>query len=431
MHRSITWYKFYFILPIIFLPGVLLSQSLDLDKAYALARENYPLIKQKDLIRQTEQLNINNISKGYLPQLSINGQLSYQSEVTAIDVNIPGLKFNPPSKDQYKLTADVDQLIYDAGMTKQQKTIQHLNSVVEDQQIEIELYKLKERINQVYLSILYLDEQVKQVDLIKQDLQTGLKKIEAQFQNGVAFRSNVNILKAELIKADQRLIELNASRKGLIETLSLFINQPVSLQTRFAKPVVADVADTLISRPEIKLFSDLSALLGQQNKLIKSRNLPRSSLFLQGGYGKPALNFLKNEFEPYYVAGLRFRWALGGLYTKQNDQNLIRINQNIIDLKRDVFLLNTNAEIRKQRSEIEKLNQLIDTDNQIIELRKSVSNSAKSQLENGVITANDYLREVNAEDQSRQNLIGHEIQLLQAKMNYQTTTGSNYQTNNQ
>jgi outer membrane protein TolC len=423
MHRSIACFKIYIVAQIIFLPAVLLSQSMDLDKAYALARENYPLIKQKNLIRQTEQLNVNNLSKGYLPQLSINGQLSYQSEVTSIDVNIPGFKFDPPSKDQYKVTADVDQLIYDGGMTKQQKSIQQLNAVVEDQQIEIELYKLKERINQVYLSILYLDEQVKQVDLIKQDLQTGLKKIEAQVQNGVAFRSNVNILKAELIKADQRLIELNASRKGLIETLSLFINLPVSLQTSFARPVVNDVADTLISRPEIKLFSDQYVLLGQQNKLIRSRNLPRTSLFFQGGYGKPALNFLKNEFEPYYVTGLRFHWTLGGLYSKRNEENLVKINQDIVNLKREVFLLNTNAEIKKQRSEIDKLNQLIDGDNQIIDLRKSVTNSAKAQLENGVITANDYLREVNAEDQSRQNLIGHEIQLLQAKMNYQTTMG--------
>jgi outer membrane protein TolC len=405
-------------------PGAAISQTITLDRAQSLARSNYPLIKQKNLIARTADINIANLGKGYLPQFSINGQASYQSAVTEVDVPIPGLEIDAPEKDQYKLTADINQLIYDGGATKQQKTFQHLNAAVEQQQVEVELFKLKERINQVYLGILYLDEQIKQVELVRADLQTGLNKVRAQVQNGVAFRSNENILRAEVIKAGQRSVELRSSRAALIETLSLFVNQPLDTSAVFEKPDAPAITDTTIKRPEIKLFSDQSALLNQQNKLINARNMPRTSLFLQGGYGRPGLNLLKNEFDFFYIGGVRLSWQLGGLYTAKNDKELVKINRDIVDLKKDVFLLNTSAETKKQRAEINKLQQLISSDKEIIDLRKSVTASAKAQLENGVMTASDYLREINNEDQARQTLITHEIQLLQAEIEYETLLGN-------
>jgi outer membrane protein TolC len=157
--------------------------------------------------------------------------------------------------------------------------------------------------------------------------------------------------------------------------------------------------------------------------LISAKNLPRTSLFFQGGYGRPGLNLLKNEFQAFYVTGLRLNWSLGGLYTKRNDRQLVKLSQDIVDVKKDVFVLNTNADIKKQKQEIRKLEKLIDSDNEIIELRHSVTESSKAQLENGVITANDYLREVNNEDQARQSRIAHDIQLLQARIVYQTLIG--------
>ena len=219
MHRLTIWLK----IMILVIPLPALSQSLTIDQAYTKARNNYPLIKQKDLIRQTAGLNINNLNKGFLPQVSINGQASYQSDVTKVDISVPGISINAPEKDQYKITADINQLVYDGGLTKQQKTLQDLNANISDQQVEVELYKLKDRINQLYLSVLLLDEQIKQVDLVKADIQTGIKKVEAQVQNGVAFRSNLNILKAEMIKNDQRIIELKSGKKALLEMLGLFM----------------------------------------------------------------------------------------------------------------------------------------------------------------------------------------------------------------
>ena len=409
---------------LLLLPAAAFGQNITLDSVQDLARKNYPAIRQKDLLKKTASLNVSNLNKNFLPQLSVNGQASYQSDVTSIDVTLPGgIKIEPPSKDQNKFTADINQLVFDGGVTRQQKTMAEMNAVVEDQQVEVELYKVKEKVNDVFLGILYTDELINQTELVEKDLQTGLKKVDAQVQNGVAFRSSANILKAELLKTGQRRIELQASRKSLIETLALFTGQKMDEQSAFVRPAVASELSNEITRPELKLYSDQSTLLGQQNKLITARNLPRTSLFFQGGYGKPALNFLKNEFEPFYVTGVKFSWGLNGFYTKKNDRQLVKINQDIVDSKKETFLLNTNAALISQRNEIEKLNKLIQSDNEIILLRKSVTDAAKAQLENGVMTANDYLVEVNAEDQSRQVLIGHELQLLQAQIVYNTIKG--------
>ena len=405
------------------LPFTGFAQQITLEYAYALAREHYPLIRQKDLIRQTAELNISNISKGLLPQLSFNGQASYQSEVTSVKVNIPGVNISAPRKDQYKLTADLSQLVYDGGLARQQKVLQQLDATAQDQQVELELYKLKEKIIQVFLGILFLDEQLKQASLIKKDLVTGILKVQALVQNGVAFKSNLSILQAESIKADQRTIELKSSRKGLIETLGLFINRKLDENSVLELPAPGVSNDAEITRPEIKLFRDQLALLDHQYKVIRARNLPKTSFFLQGGYGRPGLNLLKNEFDPFYIGGVRFNWSLGGWYSQKNDKRLIKINQDIIDSRKQTFLLNTATQLSEQQSELEKFSQLVDADSLIVSLRKSVTDAAKAQLENGVITANDYLREVNAEDQSRQNMIAHQIQLLQAKINYQTITG--------
>jgi outer membrane protein TolC len=399
------------------------AQTVTLEQVQAKARQQYPLIKQKDLIKQTKEISIENLNKGFLPQLTVSGQATYQSEVTTVKIPVPGVSIDPLSKDQYKIVADINQMIYDGGMLKQQRTIQQMNAEVEEQKIEVELYKLEERISQIYLSVLYIDEQLKQTQLIRDDLSTGMKKMEAQVANGVAFKSNLNLLKAELLKVDQRVIELTATKTGLLDVLSLFTDEAYTAGTVFTKPVITTATDQTIIRPELNLFQKQQQLLGGQSNMIKAKNLPRTSFFFQGGYGRPGLNFLENKFATYYVTGIRFNWAFGGLYTAKKERELIGINQQIVAVQKDVFLLNTNTQLKQQQAEIDKINQLIAKDNEIVELRLKVKDAAKAQLENGVITANDYLREVNAEDQARQTLIVHQLQLIQAQINYQTTKG--------
>jgi outer membrane protein TolC len=400
------------------------TATLTLDSAYRLAQENYPLIRQKNLVRQTAALTIENIGKGYLPQLNIAGQVTYQSEVTSVPVKIPGIDIESPSKDQYKITAELSQLLYDGGATAAQKNVQQVNALVEEQRAEVDLYKVKDRINQLYLGILLLDEQIKQVELIKNDIRLGIKRVEAQVQNGTAFRSNQLMLEAELLKNDQRTIELRANRKGLVDVLSLFINRPLPENVKLETPSPEPEMRSVVNRPELQLFHYQDSLLQTQRELVNAKNRPRTSLFVQGGYGRPGLNMLKNEFDLFYIAGLRLNWSLGNLYTSKREKEILSVNQRMIDVQKDVFLLNTHTQLKQQEAELEKLQQLIESDEKIIGIRAQVKEAANAQLANGVITANDFLREVNAEDQARQSLIAHRLQLLQARINYQTIAGN-------
>lgn len=400
------------------------STMLTLEKAYQLAQEHYPLIRQRLLVTKNTELALQQISKSWLPQASLSGQATYQSDVPGIPVKIPGFDIEQPSKDQYRAVAEVNQLLYDGGTSAAQKNVQHISAKVELQRAEADLYKIKERINQLYLGILLLDEQLKQTELVKRDIQLGIKRVEAQVQYGTAFRSNLLTLQAELLKAGQREIELRANRRGLIDVLSIYVNQSLPETVQLQKPEWKQPAVPAINRPELKLFHYQDSLLQVQKQLINARNRPHTSVFVQGGYGKPGLNILKNEFDFFYMGGLRLNWSLGNLYTARKEKEILSVNQQMVAVQKDVFLLNTNAQLSQQQAEIQKLEALIAADKEIIAVRQQVKEAAHAQLQNGVITASDYLREVNAEDQARLSLIAHELQLLQARINYQTIAGN-------
>jgi outer membrane protein TolC len=397
--------------------------NLTIDSCYAMAKRNYPLVKQYALIEKSKEYSIDNVNKSYLPQFNIAGQATYQSEVTKVPISIPNMSISELSKDQYKLYGEVSQPITDLFTVKDQKELVKANSEIEVQKIEVELYKLKERINNLYFGILLIDAQIQQTELLKKDIQTGIDKINTAIANGTALKSTADNLKAELLKANQRTIELKSNRKGYADMLSLFINQTINENTTLVKPN-PQIISNAINRPELKLYELQKKTFDVQSKLITAKNLPRFSLYFQGGLGRPALNMLSNDVKGYYIGGLRLNWSLTGFYTYNKEKKILALNQNALDIQKDVFLFNTNLNLQQQNSEVTKVQQLIETDNSIITLRESIKNTTKNQLENGTATTNDYLTAVNAQDQAQQNLLLHQIQLLMAQYNYQTTSGN-------
>lgn len=398
------------------------AQTLTLERAIELARNNYPLIKQKDLITKTKDISLENIQTAFYPQVTINGQATYQSDITNIKIPNSPVVIQPLSKDQYRITADVNQTLYDGGIVKQQKNMQQLAAEVDANKLEVDLYNINQRISQVYLSVLLTDEQLQQTELIKKDLRSGITKVEAQVQNGVAFRSNLNVLKAELIKTDQRSIELTTTRQGLLDVLGLMTGELYTEKTLLQKPALVVENDEL-QRPEMQLFQSQQKLLDGQQKLVHSKNIPKAGLFFQGGYGKPGLNLLENKFSLFYVTGLRLNWNLGNLYTQKREAEILDINKKTVGLQQETFLQSISIQKKQQQAELKKYQLLIEKDKEIIDLRILVKEAAKAQLDNGVINANDFLREVNAEDQARQMLILHQLQQIQAMVNYKLING--------
>ncbi len=401
------------------------SPSLTISECYRLARQNYPLIKQRDLIDKTKDYTVSNASKGYLPALSINGQATYQSAVTNFPFKLPGLSFPQYSRDQYKMFGELDQVVYDGGAIKNQKATAEANQIIQQQSLEVQLYALYDRVNQLFFGALMVNEQLKLNDLLRKDIQNGVDKEKAMLANGVAYRSSVDELSAQLLQAEQTRDELKATQKAYLDMLSLFINAKLDENTPIEKPVeVQPAASENIGRPELLSFDYQKRTFDLQDKLLTTQLLPKLGLFAQGGYGRPGLNFLNNNFSWYYIGGLKLSWNLGGLYTLRNQKQLLNINKQSLDVQKETFLFNTSITQKQQNEDIEKYNALVKKDDAIINLRESVKKAASAQLENGVLSAHDYINQVNEEDRARQNRTLHQMQLLQAEYSYQNTVGN-------
>ena len=303
------------------------------------------------------------------------------------------------------------------------KKLQQQNSLVEERKVDVELYQLKNRVNQLYFGVLYQDELLKQVSLLLNDIQVGIDKVRPQVENGVSLRSNLQVLQAQALQTQQKAIEIKNTRKGLLQALSVLLNQPLEENSQLSMPQPLALTDTSLSRPELKLYKEQAELLRGQQRLINAKNLPKASAFVQAGYGRPGLNMLSNEFDMFYISGIRLNWSIGSLYTKKREKQLLEASRQTVELQKETFVLNTQSQLQQQKAEIEKFAELVRSDKAIIELRSSITEAAKAQLENSVITSSDYLREVNAEDAARQSLIIHQIQLLQAEVNYSITVG--------
>ncbi len=404
---------------------ILPQQTLTLDECFDKARNNYPLTKQKDLIEQTKNLTVSNVWHGYLPQINISAQASYQSDVTSLPITLPGLTIDKLSQDQYKVIADVTQTIYDGGLMSSQSGLQESLSKIDEHKLEVELIKLKERVNNIFFSILLVDEQLIQTDLMLSDLNSSIKKLEAAYKNGIISKSELDVIKAEYLKVKQKVFELSSTRSFLLNNLGLLINEKLDETIKLLIPAeLTFQSQTEIQRPELNLLSAQKTLIDNQSGLSNSKIIPKASLFFQGGYGKPTLNMLKNNFDWFYIAGIRLSWSFSNLYSYSNENEISDLNKLSIETQEEAFNLNTNINLNQQRADLIKLEEMIKVDKEIIELRKSVLNAAKAKLDNGTITSNDYLRELNAKDLAEQNEILHRIQLLQTQYNYKITSGN-------
>ena len=378
------------------------------------AKANYPLVKQYGLIEQTAQYNISNANKGYLPQLTLSAKGTYQSQVTKLPITIPNVTIPGLSKDQYQAVVEANQVIWDGGAISAQKKITNANTEVEKQKLEVDLYTLNERVNQLYFGILLINEQLRQNDILQNELQTNYNRIASYKQNGVANQSDLDALKVEQINTQQRETELKSTQKSYFIMLSALTGLTIDAKTELIKPEInlAILNATTNHRPEIGLFDAQNKLLESQKELLNAGNRPKIGAFVQGGYGKPGLNMLTNAFSDFYIGGIRLSWNLSGFYTQKNNLNKIEISKKVMDVQKETFLFNADLKTRQQQTEIEKLQSTLSNDDEIIRLRGNIKKSATAKVDNGTLSITDLIREINAEDQAKQLKSLHEIQLI-------------------
>lgn len=410
--------------------GIQGQEAITLQQCQAWAHANYPQIKQHGLIEQTEQFNLSNASKGWLPQLSVSAKASYQSAVTKLPFDteklsalVPGFDIPTMSKDQYQVVAEVNQTLWDGGLIRSSKELTRAQAISDKEQLESDLYVLNDRVNQLYFGCLLQEELLKQNLLLQKELQLNIDRITAMIANGVANQSDLESMQVELLNAHQKEIELKAGRSAYRQMLYALIGKSYQGEVSLQVPDVQEKSlSSDINRPELRALDARSTLLQLQNRQLTAGLMPRLGAFVQGGYGRPGLNMLEDSFEPFYVAGVRLSWNMGKLYTLKNDRRKVDVSRRAIEVQRETFLFNTHLQMAQQDTEIRKMTDLMVADDAIIRLRTSIKQAAEAKLANGVISVTDLIREINAEDLARQSAATHRIQQLQAIYNYMYTT---------
>ena len=404
------------------------AQAQTLDECQRAAERHYPIIKRYDLIAKTTDLTVKNIQKGWLPQVTAAAQATYQSAVAEWPDHLQsmfqqvGLKMKGLRKDQYKVSIDVQQPIYDGGVISGQRKIASQEGKVQEAENEVNLYQVRRRVNELYFSILLFDEQIKLNDDVKALLQSSEQKLSAMVKGGTAATSDYENVRAERLSAEQANESLKAQKLMLSRILSVFCGIEVN---HLQKPQALDATVSANTRPEMRLFDNQLRLSEVQEKALDARLKPHLGLFAQGFYGYPGLNMFEDMMQHKWslngLVGVKLSWNIGALYTHKNDKARLRLQREQIENAREVFLFNNSIDEIQQKENINRYRKMMQNDDEIIDLRTHIRKAAESKLAHGIIDVNSLLREINNENAAKAQQAIYEIDMLKEMYNLKFT----------
>ena len=396
-------------------------RAQSLEECRQAAEHNYPIIRQYDLIARTTELTVRNIQKAWFPQISVTAQGSYQNKVTAWPENLQGLfarmglQLQGLSRDQYKVGIDVRQTLFDGGTIGSRREIARGEGAVQAAQTEVDLYKIGQRVHEMYFGLLLLDEQLRLNADVNALLRSNEAQLAAMLKNGTASAGDFENVKAERLSAEQQQTELLSQRQTLQRLLSLFCGIPVD---SIRRPAVPNLPSGENKRPELRLFDCRLQLTDAQEKALDAQLLPQLGLFAQGYYGNPGLNLfedmMKRRWSWNVIAGLKLTWNLSALYTHHNEKSKLRVQRELIENARQQFLFNNQLDETQQSENVRRFREIAQRDGEIIALRTAVRKAAESKLAHGIIDVNGLLREINKENAAKTQQAIHEIDMLKA-----------------
>jgi outer membrane protein TolC len=408
------------------LPARLLmaQEAVTLEQCQNWARENHPVLKQLDLYQQILDLKNENNATSFLPQVNLNGQATYQSAVTKIGLSLPNVKIPTVDKDQYKFYLDFKQTIWDGGLSKAKELINNAENAGNLQQTEVELYQVKEKVNQFFFTSFLIQENQKILEKKTETLGERRKILESAVNNGMVLSSELDQLLAELIKTKQLIIELKSNKETVLYALSILTGKTTEQLNNLKLPEELAVADLPLKRPELDLFSKQNELLTANSEILQKQRNPKLFGFGQAGYGKPGLNMLNNEFDTYYLVGLGFSWNVLDWKTTSRQKQMIKLQQDIVQTKQESFVRNIDMATDQQNKQINQIAELLKTDQELITIRERITKTSASKLENGTITMADYIQDLNAETTARLMLETRKIQLKEARIKLENIRGN-------
>ena len=404
------------------------SRAQTLEECQQAAEKNYPLIKQYGLIAKTTQLTVKNIQKGWLPQVTASAQATYQSAITAWPESMQtmyqqmGLSMKGLRKDQYKIGVDLQQTIYDGGAISSQRNIAQQEGKVQEAQTETNLYQVRRHVNEMYFSLLLLNEQIQLNEDVKALLQSSEKKLSAMVKGGTAATSDLDNVRAERLSVEQQNENLKQQKLMLQRMLSVFCGLEVN-DTQ--KPAPIQIASSVNKRPEMRLYNSQLELTEAKEKALDTQLRPKLGLFAQGFYGYPGLNMFEDMMNRKWslngIVGVKLSWNVSAFYTHKNDKARLSAQREMIENAREVFLFNNKLEEIQQNENINRYQTMMKSDDEIIVLRTNVRKAAESKLAHGIIDVISLLREINNENAAKTQQSIHEIDMLKEMYNLKYT----------
>ena len=397
-----------------------------LDECIGWAYDNYPQIKEMSLIEMTKGIDLKNAAYAWLPHLNISGKATWQSEVVEMPMDIPGMDINIPH-DQYGLTAEFTQQIWDGGTSRRQKELAEAGAEVKKTQLETNLWSIRSRVQNVFLGIILIDKQLELNRLLRESLERSSEEVKSRMEAGVALPSDQDQVSVNILSCLQQRASLDADRKSYVKILGLLTGRDMT-DVELAVPqdavnYVDDGARDFETRPEMAFYAAQLKQNEFQRRQLNTLISPKLNLSLQGGYGRPGMNMLSGDFSGYFVAGLKLQWNIGALYTRGLDKRKVNADAQKIDLTRKSFILNSSVEAEQKNNAILKARDVLEKDSEIIALRQRIRASGENQYREGTIKMNDYLSMLDEEYKAKANESMHEVQLMMAVYDMKNTIG--------
>lgn len=414
----------YLILILLLFTSVHVTAQITLEECITLAQENYPLIQKYDLLNQLENINLSDINKSWLPQINIYGQGTVQNETPSFPESLSeilkqtGTSISGIDKWQYKIGVDMNQPIWDGGESSSRRQIERAQNVEQRAALDVQLYAIRERVEDLYFGILLIEEQIKQTRNMQALLQSNLDKLQVMLMNGTAMQSDMDMIEAQYLSNNQQLTQAECTSQSYRKMLEIFTGKSLAGQ-ELTKPNDTEIPEDLMpARPELNYFQAQLQANHAKEACIASSTMPKIGFFAQAYYGYPGFNYFENmmngDLSFNILAGVKISWNIGSFYTKRNKRQKLQLASNEISVERDVFLFNTELETRSRLDHINELKEIMKENDRIVKLRTNVRKAAESQLDNGVIDATELLTRLTDEKQARLTASYHEIQLIQS-----------------
>ncbi len=402
------------------------QSTLTLFECQQLARDHAPRLGDLEVIQEMGDTKIDQASSHWYPTLDLSGKLSYQSDVVTVELTDPDIPVDFPQvpHDQYGLNLDIIQNIYDGGISRGKKSYEEAIMAADLQQVEVDLYRLKGKVNQYYFAVLVMQENRRNLDIHLQNLQARYERVQTAVTHGTLLETELHVIEVEKLKVKQSILELDSRKKSYMGALRVLCGEEIKEDAILEKPEFKGVEESGMNRPELKLFDLKDKSMEAGKELVAKKRMPVLYAYGQTGYGKPGYNMMSENWDYYYMLGAGLKWKIWDWNTTSREKQLIGYQQQMLQTQRASFDREIESLLVQEEASMEQYRLSMEMDQQVLVLQKKISERAAVSLDNGTITATDYVTELNKESLARITLATHQVMLMQSTANYLTIRGN-------